>query len=224
MSQLQKFGRLLFAAIMLFCVMAYTPSATQANGGYEFESSSADCGNWLPTDVDLSQRVRGDRYIVGVEFTITQELIDLESCAGSHFNLQIDLNDFSSKADWSSCSVDYEHEYTFGWDIVGDRSGNATATVYGAKFVEQRMHPGYVYWVSINCSDLRTSRHSEPSVSVNYVGTWWSTNLDEPGCEPTNFVTSGTKGPAGLPVCVEYTGQDAWLTNSDGDTEFPFDD
>lgn len=213
----------MFATLLALVLPAFAVQAQQIEDEYYFEPNSASCGDFVPIEADLELRTRGDRYQVYLEFEITEEQIDAEECAGSHFDVRFYLTGFDELNDWSSCVVDYDHDYTFGWDVIDTGDGTAVATLYGAKLVDDRLSPGDMYWIEVNCTDLWPDRHGDPSVSVEYVGTWWTTDLDTPDCEPTQFVTSGTKGPAGLPVCVQYSGQSAQLLDSDWDDEFPFE-
>lgn len=216
----QSFARPLVFAVAILIATLFAPIAqAEAGSEYYFEQSSNECGNFTPINPDLRLRNRGDRYRVILEFEITQDQIDAEKCAGSHFNVQLRFSGFDSWSDWESCSVDYgNHRFTFGSGIVDNGDGSAVATVYGAKFVDHRLNPGDVYRITVDCTDLVPAWGEEPSVAVDYVGTWWSIQPGV-GCEPTRFVTTETNlNPGGLPVCV-YTGPSATLQDGDWNEE-----
>lgn len=222
MSRLRwRFGHLFFVVAML-CMVAYAPLAAQAGGSYEFVSDSG-CGNWLPRDVDLDQRVKGDRYRVDLESEITRAQIRSTDCAGTHFDVKIYLFGFDQDSDWNSCTVSGYPQYTFGWDVVPTGDGSsATATVYGVKLADNRLSPGDLVNIRVNCTDLWPGEY--PAISVKLVGTWYSIKPDA-GCEPTRFKSTETENnPGGLPVCVYTGGPTATLVDADGNDEFPFDD
>lgn len=217
--------RSFLAASAALPLVAYAPHARaehnhEPDNGYYFEQESFGCGNFAPVDPVFITWSRGNRDFLRFEMTITEEQIANWNCSGSHFDVRISLAGFYPTVDWSDCTVHYEHEFTFGWEVIDTGGGSATAVVSGAKLTQDRMYPGYVYGIELDCPELRYDRHSEPTVSVQYLGAWYS--IDPAAGEVTRFVTDETVNNAGgLPVYVEYTGQNAWVVNADGDREFP---
>ncbi len=209
--------------VAVIFAMLLAPAAQAGEEEFYFEPNSSSCGDFAPINPDLKQRTSGDRYQVRVEFEITEEQIEAYECAGSHFDVQIGFSGFDPWNDWSSCTIDFvEHDYTFGTDIVDNGDGTAVATLRGAKLTDDRLSPGDVYWITVDCLELWPGGETVPSVSVDYIGAWYS--IDPDGGAPTGFETDETENnPGGLPVYVEYTGHTAQLISWEWEVEFPFE-
>lgn len=221
-TQVRNLGRLFFV-VFVATFIALPSIATQAREREYYFASDSSCGDIAPIQPELDTWLRGGRDHLSLGFTITEQQIAAAECSGSHFDVIIYLDDFSRRVDWSGCNrPSVNHDFTFGTEIVDEGDGSATVVVSGAKLTDGRMNPGDSYEINLTCPELRFGSR-QPVVRVQYRPAWYSTERG-PGYEETRFETSGTNGPAGLPVYMKYSGQDAWLTNSDGDIEFPFDD
>src|SRR5690606_5775921 len=135
-STMNRTSSVVRSFLLVVSLLLLLAPAAQAQGDYVFiPRGDAECGNFTPINPELDLVARGDRHQVYLQFKITQEQIDAEDCAGSHFNLRFYLSGFDELVDWDGCFVDYEHEYSVDWDVVDTGNGSAVATVYGAKFV-----------------------------------------------------------------------------------------
>ena len=211
-------SRLMRVVLLLVMLLGFSPLVAQANGGFEFESASSGCDN-MPTNVQLGERTRNDRYKVTLSFEITQEQVDTAADCGSHFDAGITFLGFDSMNDWKrSCAIDSSTSSYIGSDVVINDDGTATAWVYGVNLVNGRLHPGDTFTMTVDCRDLWPDNSGSQRISVGLVGTWWSSiDIGKPGCEDTDFTTKAEE-----PVCV-YTGSTAPLVYEDWDEEFPFD-
>lgn len=207
---------------LVFVLMPTVAAQAQADSGYYFEQNSDRCGDFAPIEPSFgSSSHRGWDYI-NLDFVITEQQIAGWECSGSHFDIYIDLAGFSPSVDWSECSVTNGHEFTMDSVLLPGRGGTAAVVVSGAKLTGDRMYPGDVYSVELDCPELAFSRHGTPTATVNYAGAWYSTDPDgEEGYELTEFRTKGTNGPANLPIYVKYTGQNATLFNSNEERKLP---